>query len=226
MTDDVYARLAAAQDAYDSAVRREGELAADAARARAAAQEAAGVADKLLDDATAVANGDVTDSDIIEAREAAKRVQAIADLADAKRQHARTRTLQPQIDLLAAQRDVVQHEYAVENAKLDAAVVRVDETLAAVHQALAEYAAQAKVTKDAHQRCHQHNHTVRASIGHNELLEQRQRLGVAPTAAAPAYFGVAVPQVQLFLDLDRGKISARRQAVPSLSVLIAGRGRQ
>jgi hypothetical protein len=223
---DVYTRLAAAQDVYDAAVRREGELAADAARARAAAQEAAGVADRLLEDATAVANGDVTDSDIIEAREAAKRVEAVADLADAKHQHAHKRTLQPHIDLLAAQRSVVQFEYQEENTKLDATAVRVDEALAAVHQALAEYAQQAKVTKDAHQRCHQHNHNVRSALAHNELLAQKQQLGVVPTAAVPAFFNVPVPGVQLFLDLDRGKISARRQAVPSLAVLIQARGRQ
>jgi hypothetical protein len=223
--DDVYTKLASAQNAYDAAMARKNELTADANKAKTAAQEAASLGAKLLA-ATVAGDTDVSDADILAADEAAKRVQAVAALAAAKAQHAHQRTLEPHIDLLSSQRDVAQFEFATEDAKLDATAVRVDEALAAVHQALAEYAAQAQVTRAAHQRCHQHNNNVRSALANNELLAQKQRLGVVPTAAVPAYFGVPVPQVQLFLDLDSGKISARRQGVPSLSVLIAGRGRQ
>jgi hypothetical protein len=221
---DVYTALQTAQAAFETAVARKSELAGNLNKAKSAAQEAANLAHKVLADT--VAGSDTTDDDLLAARQTAERMDVAAEIASAKHEHAHQQTLQPQINLLAAQRDVVQFEFATEDAKLDATAVRVDEALAAARMALDAYAKQAQVTKAAHQRCHQHNNNVRSAIAHNELLAHKQQLGVVPTAAVPAYFGVAVPDVQLFLDLDRGKISARRQAVPSLAVLIQARGRQ
>jgi hypothetical protein len=45
-------------------------------------------------------------------------------------------------------------------------------------------------------------------------------VGSLPSAPAQPQFGVLTPQLELFLDLDRGKINARRQAVPSLELMI------
>jgi hypothetical protein len=221
MSDDVYTRLAAAQDAYDAAIARENELTSDAARARAAAQEAAGVGDKLLADA--IAGADVSDADILRAGEAAKHVQAVADLADAKRQHARKRTLQPQVDLLAAKRDVAQHEYNAADEQLVAAAVKVDEILASLHAAIAEYVECGNVAKAAHQRAGQHNVEVKNAIPSNEVLAHQQHMGVTPVTRTLQYYGVSVPRAELFLPPNLSRIDAKRHPIPSLAVLIKGR---
>jgi hypothetical protein len=220
--DDVYTKLASAQNAYDAAMARKNELTADANKAKPAAQEAASLGAKLLA-ATVAGDTDVSDADILAADEAAKRVQAVADLAAAKAQHAHQRTLEPHVNLFAAQRDLVQYEFQVEDERLIDSAVAVDAALAALHEAIKIYATQGRAAQGARQRCHTHNANVRAALAGNELLDHHRQMGTLPVAVVPQHYGVVVPSAEMFLPPNLSRIDAQRRPIPSLAVMVKGR---
>jgi hypothetical protein len=218
---DVYTKLAAAQQTYDAAVARRGELAGNLNRAKAAVRDAAALVESLLADAAA--GGEITDADLLAGRDAQTRVEAIAEIAAKKHEHAHRGTWQPEADLLHAKRDVAQFEYNAADEQLVAAAVKVDEILAALQRAISEYVEQGNVAKAAHQRAGQHNVEVKNAIANNEVLAHQQHMGVTPVTNTLQYYGVPVPKAELFLPPNLSRIDAQRRPIPSLATMIRGR---
>jgi hypothetical protein len=61
---------------------------------------------------------------------------------------------------------------------------------------------------------------VRSAIERSDVLQHMKFIGTLPHTAAPQYFGVPEPRAELCMDVDAGKISARRVSIPALAVLI------
>jgi hypothetical protein len=218
MTEDVYGRLTEAQSAYDLAVSRRNRLAGESNRAEAEAREAGSLAERLLQ---AAASGDesVTDDALMSARDSAAKVTASAELARAKYTHASKQVEQPHLDLLHAKAAVTQFEYDGAIEKLIDSAAAVDDALEAVQKALTDFAEQGKVAFATYQHAVAFSNEVRAA-GNNELLAKARQLGTTPAVHVPSRFGLPAPQIELYQDLDRSSINARRVAIPSLAQMI------
>jgi hypothetical protein len=215
---DIQAVLEAAEADYAAARQRQSQLADESNTARAAATEAAGFAASLLEGAAR--GDDVTDQQLLDARASAERVKVVEEIAEAKYKNAAALTRKAQANVLTAKAPLIQAEYEAEIEKLIAAAAKVDDALDQVRQALTEFAEQAKAARVAHARGGSFNAEARSAVADNEVLAKAKQLGTLPQANVPQHFGVPEPEVELFQDLDPGKISARRAPITSLTQMI------
>jgi hypothetical protein len=216
MTIDIYAALTEAQAEYDAALARRTRLAAGLNEADALAASAAADADRLL---AAVAGGDddITDDDLMEAREQAKRKAAAAELAKAKFDHGHQQTLPLQLSLLRAKAAVIQSEQDGAIDELIQAAADVDSAVGAVHRALTSYNAAGHRAFVEYTRANAFNNEAAVAAKDNPVIAKATFLGTPPRVIVAPYFGLPKPMVELFEDLDAGKISARRSPISSLA---------
>jgi hypothetical protein len=218
---EVYERLASAEAEYSAAVQRQNQLGAELNATRAAVRAAGEPANLLL--AAAAEGNEVTHQQILDARSETQRISTTEEIAEAKYQHAAGLTRKAHADLLSAQAGAIQHETNVADQALVDAAAKVDAVIADAHRALAEFRAQGKATDAAHARAASFTAEVRAATEGNEVLQKQRQLGTIPHVVYSPHSGVVDPQVELFLDLNRGRIDAHRQVVPSLAVLVKAR---
>ncbi len=223
MTDNVEAVVEAAERDYAAALNRRNQLATEAHAAKAAWQEAASVADRMLQ---AASHGDdVSINSLVSARESADRVAALVEIATAKKNGFWPTVQRAMLALLEAR-------IALEQAKYNAAVVIHNEAAEAVDIKLAEVNQAATVWREKHHALQQAkraadelNSHVAQQISTYRLLpesEPHMHRAMWPRTNIPQTIG-GPPNIAVELVHDvgaRGSIHATRRAISSLVLYV------
>jgi arginyl-tRNA synthetase len=208
---DLDARHSAAAQMHNAAMQRVRDLWSAAEKQKKTATEAALVGEQLLQKVSA--DGvDVTDDELLEAAEKARREEAKASIGEARVKSAMRGAHEAHIEKLKAERDILQETFDSSVSKLIAIGDHIDELRAALDDAIAAYDTQGQAVMQAHRFAHHHNamEVGNEQHHHNPVLAA---LGPAeqPRVNVPQF--VSIPSVKLELYENVGAGSDRKSVV-------------
>ena len=206
-------RHSAAAQVHNAAMQRVRDLWDAAEKQKRTATEAAIAGERLLekvgDDGV-----ELTDDELLEAAEKARREEAKASISEARVKAAMRVKHEAHISQLAAQRDILQATFDGAVTKLIEYGDIIDSLRAELDDAIAAYDTQGQAVMQAHRAALHHNsmEVGNEQHHHNPILAA---MGPAeqPRVTLPQYVGVQPVKLELYDNVGAGSISARRMPI-------------
>lgn len=206
------ARHFAAAQVHSAAMKRVRDLWDAAEKQRKVATEAALVGERLLEK-IGTDDADLTDQDLLDAAENARREEALASIAAARVNAAMRSKHEAHIAELRAQRDILQATFDGAVTKLIEYGDLVDSLRAELDDAIAAYDARGNAVMEAHRTALHHNGQVGNEQHHHNAVLGAMGPAEQPRVTVPQYVGAQPVKLELYDNVGAGTISARRMPI-------------
>ena len=197
---------------HSAAMQRVRDLWDAAEKQKQTATEAALVGERLLEK-VGTDGVELTDDELLEAAEKARREEAKASISEARVKSAMRAKHEAHIQELTAQRDILQTTFDGAVTKLIEYGDIIDSLRAELDDAIAAYDTQGQAVMAAHRVAAHHNSQVSNEQHHHNPVLGAMGPAEQPRVTIPQYVGVPSVKLDLYDSVGAGTISARRVPV-------------